>query len=147
MVVRKGKKSRKFRGSRRHGYGYSKQHQGKGHRGGAGNAGLGKRGQQRMTMLYSQGIHHLGRIGAMVSKRGRTHEDAITLRDMDLQLESWASQNIIKKEKDIFVVDLKSLGYDKVVSTGKLNHKIKLVGAVSAEAKKKIEASGGTVSQ
>ena len=145
MVVRKRKHSRKFRGSRRHGYGYSKQHQGKGHRGGKGNAGLGKRGQQNMTKLYSLGIHHLGRTGMLVAKRNVPEQKAITIRDMDLRLEGWASQNAIKKEKDVFIVDLKALGYDKLLSSGNLNHKVKIIGAVSEGAKKKIAASGGTV--
>ncbi len=146
MVVRKQKHSRRFRGSRRHGYGFSKQHQGKGHRGGKGNAGLGKRGQQNATYLYSKHIKHLGRIGAMVARRGRTEQTAITLRDLDLRLEGLLAQNQIKKEKDMFIVNLEALGYKKVVSSGKLNHKIKLIGAVSAEAKQKIESAGGTVS-
>ena len=147
MVMRKQKKSRKFRGSRRHGFGYSKQHQGKGHRGGAGNAGLGKRGQQNMTRLYSLGIHHLGRTGMLVEKRNKIEERAITLKDFDQKLEGWAAQNLAKKEKDVFAIDLKSVGYDKVISNGTINHKVKLTGRASAGAKKKIEAAGGTVSQ
>ncbi|MEK6807760.1 MAG: uL15 family ribosomal protein [Nanoarchaeota archaeon] len=147
MVVKRAKKSKKFHGTRRHGYGFSKQHQGKGHRGGKGNAGLGKRGQQRATLLYSKHIKHLGRIGAMVERRGRTHEEAITLRDIDLRVEGWASKNLVKKEKDVFTIDIEALGYDKVVSSGKINHKIKVIGAVSAEAKKKIEAAGGSAAQ
>jgi len=98
-----------------------------------------------MTKLYSLGIHHLGRTGMLVAKRNVPEQKAITIRDMDLRLEGWASQNAIKKEKDVFIVDLKALGYDKLLSSGNLNHKVKIIGAVSEGAKKKIAASGGTV--
>lgn len=147
MVIRKQKKSRKFRGSRRHGFGYSKQHQGKGHRGGAGRAGSGKRGQQKTTLFYSKGIHPLGRVGMLVERRNRPEEKAITIRDLDQRLEAWLAQGLIQKEKDTFIVNLKKLGYDKLLSSGKLTHKIKLSGVVSEEAKKKVETSGGTTSQ
>ncbi len=145
MVVRKQKHSRKFRGSRRHGYGYSKQHQGKGHRGGKGNAGLGKRGQQNVTRLYSQGIHHLGRTGMLVGKRNVVKQKAITMRDLDLRLDGWAAQNAIKKDNNILIVNLKALGYNKLLSSGNLTHKVKIIGAVSEGARKKVEASGGAV--
>ncbi|MBI2041024.1 MAG: uL15 family ribosomal protein [DPANN group archaeon] len=135
MVIHRKKRSRKFRASRRHGFGFSKQHQGKGHRGGTGlRGGSGKRGQQRMTKFYSEGIHPLGRIGMRVH-RVRDRLPAITTKDLDEHLERWTAEKKVTKSGDIYEVDLAKLGYSKLIKSGGLQHKIKLIGPSSASLK------------
>ena len=54
------------------------------------------------------------------------------------------AQKKIQKEKDTFIVKLDDLGYDKLLGTGKLNHKLIIEAkAFSESAIKKIEESGG----
>ena len=76
-MINKKKKTRKLRGSRTHKYGMGKKQRGAGSRGGRGNAGSGKRGQQRETKLLAKGIKHLGKRG-FKSKRKKSKERYIS---------------------------------------------------------------------
>ncbi len=144
MVIIKKKKSAKQRGTRTHGWGAGKKHRGAGHRGGKGNAGFGKRGQQRLTKAHANKIKTLG--------KRKTHphikkiKKIITIKEIDAKFESWISEKKIKKQKDVFTIDLSELGYDKLLGTGKLYHKLKIhVNECTEIARKKIEALNGTV--
>lgn len=53
MKVKKRKKSSRFRGSHTHGRGGKKKARGKGHRGGVGMSGTGKRADQKKTLILN----------------------------------------------------------------------------------------------
>jgi len=131
MVVRRGKKSRKYRGKRAQGYGTHKKHRGHGSRGGRGLAGMHK---QKWSYTVSKDPFHFGKRGfvrpAAVAKKVR----AINLRE--LQLEAFEAG----KKK----IDLSKLGYDKVLSSGSIDVALEVVAkAFSKKAIEKIEAVGG----
>ena len=62
-----------------------------------------------------------------------------------MQLDRLATQNKIKKEGSTYLVTLSAIGYDKVLGSGEVAHKIKLTGKASAGAIEKIKAAGGEV--
>ena len=144
MVVRRAKKSRRPR-SRTRSWGFGKRHRGKGNRGGAGESGTGKRGQHNVSYYYAKGIKPLGRHGIRVSRRDIKKDIAINIGDLDVQLDRLATQNKIKKEGSTYLVTLSAIGYDKVLGSGEVAHKIKLTGKASAGAIEKIKAAGGEV--
>lgn len=131
------KKIRRMRGSRRHGYG--KHHRGKGNRGGRGNAGRGKRGGQKKPSYREQ---PLGKHGFKTVQK--TFHKAITFRDIEDRLDTWLAHKLVHEENGLIVVDLKKLGFTKLLSQGRLTRKLKIhVPSASKKAVDKIKAAGG----
>ncbi len=147
-MKRRAKKTCKQRGSRTHGWGAGKRHRGKGSRAGTGFAGAGKRGQQKMTMYLAQGGKRvIGYKGMRLFRREKPAK-VINLGEIDARIEKWASENLVKKEKDTYIIDLKSLGYDKVLGTGELSHKVKIIAdSFSESAKKKLGIEDDTMGE
>ena len=144
MVIRRKKKSRKQRGSRTHGWGAGKKHRGAGHRGGRGRAGTGKRGQQKRPRYLARGIKPIGRRGIRVKRREIKIKQPINLKEIEEKLDRWLAEKKAEKEGDVYVINLKKLGYTSVLSEGKLTKKLKIVcDKFSARAKEKIIAAGG----
>lgn len=143
MESRKSKKSRKQRGSRTHGWGAGKKHRGAGNRGGRGMAGIGKRGQQKKTKYYINGKNPIGKQGMQIT-RIRPQAKTINLYQIEASLTKWLTDKKIKKEKDVFIINLKLLGYDKVLGVGKLESKLKITAKIfSKAAAERIKAAGG----
>lgn len=144
MVVRKQKKVLKKRGSRTHGYGASKKHRGGGSRGGRGLAGLHK--HKRMTAIKYMPDHY-GKSGFKRPKKAIEKIKAINLKDLDLKIDKLLKENKIKKTKDGIKINLKQLGFDKLLGKGKVTHKIILEQAkyISKNAKDKIKRAKGKV--
>lgn len=139
MVVKHKKKVRKQRGSRTHGWGL--QHRGKGQKGGAGKGGIKAKQPQRGAWLSQQ----MGKHGFV--KHGRkTIDTIINIRELEQHANQWLASKKAKEEAGAIVVDLKSLGFTKLLSTGKATRKWKIVvpKAVS-EAVEKVKAAGGEV--
>ena len=141
-MIRKGKKRQ--RGSRTHGWGAGKKHRGAGNRGGRGNAGSGKRGAQKKTKYLAHGGKSpLGKHGFQITRQ-RASLNTINVRQIETNLDSWLKEKKIKKEKEVFTINLKTLGYDKVLGVGKLTHKIKVTAkAFSKSAEEKLKSAGG----
>ncbi len=140
MVVNKRKKFSRHRGKSSHGYGAKKKHRGYGSKGGKGKAGSGKRAHQKKpTILKLYGPEYFGKHGF---KRPRFHNKktkTINLKQIEENLDKFAT-----KEHDIFVVDLKKLGYDKVLSEGHITKKLKIMAkSFSKNAIEKIKEAGG----
>jgi len=139
-------KTKKQRGSRTHGWGAGKKHRGAGHRGGRGKAGSGKRGQQKETYYLSKGIKTLG--GRDLLKPKSKPDNIINLGQIEKRIKSWETKKLLKKEKGVTVVDLKKLGYDKLLGYGELKKsKLKIiVDKISLSARKKLgmKVSGGS---
>jgi large subunit ribosomal protein L15 len=142
MAQKNRKINKKMRGSRSCGYGCAKKHRGAGSRGGRGNAGSTKHKQKLMYILGGR----LGKIGFHRHPSLVVAQSIINLDDIDVHIEKWAAEGKAKKTAGGFSVDMSELGYDKVLGSGKLTHKIEIkADSFSESAKKKIAEAGGKV--
>jgi large subunit ribosomal protein L15 len=131
MVVRKKKKSGKFRGSRTHGYGSHKKHRGAGSRGGRGKAGMHKH-KWSSTIKYEP-----DRFG----KRGFKRPSATTKKVNAINVGQLEKVAASKK-----TLNLAEFGYDKVLGSGTISTALDVTAAsFSRGAVKKIEEAGGKV--
>ncbi|NCN38942.1 MAG: 50S ribosomal protein L15 [Candidatus Aenigmarchaeota archaeon CG_4_10_14_0_8_um_filter_37_24] len=141
MVVKRTKKILKKRGHRTVGYGAGKKHRGSGSRGGVGMAGLHKHKRMRALKYMPD---HFGKRGFKRPQKMIKIQKIINIKQLDPQIDKLLKEKKIQKEKDTFIVKLDDLGYDKLLGTGKLNHKLIIEAkAFSESAIKKIEESGG----
>jgi len=123
------RKTRWYRGSRTHGYGRVGQHRKSGDRGGYGLAGLRK--HKRFYMMKYM-PDHFGKHG-FVSRFKRKRSISIS------DLESFVNKGITK-------INLIELGYDKLVSKGKISVPVEVITKEATErAINKIESVGGKV--
>ena len=128
-------------GSRTRGRGHKKG-RGAGLRGGRGNAGCHK----TKRIMYER----VGRVwGAHGFKRPKTvvmANNAINLKVLEESAADWIDQGNASKKGKTISVDLKKMGYDKLLGTGVPSQAYKItVGAASAKAVEKIEAAGGEI--
>ncbi len=150
----KPKKNKNQRGGKTHGWGSKKKHRGAGNRGGRGNAGSGKRADQKKPAYWNSAItkkagqkrgqNYFGKYGFGMGKRSNLA--VITVRDLSSQLPVWASEKKVEFKGGVYTVDLTALGIDKLLGTGQ----VKVKAAVTVEtatlgAIEKIEAAGGSV--
>lgn len=138
-MARRTSKIRKLRGSRTHGRGAGKRNRGKGSRGGYGWGGVGKRGSHKMTRALTElGRKSIGYTGMRLARR-QLNTEVINLGQIEERLDSWIKAGTAKKEGDAYVIDLTALGYDKLLGTGELKHKLKInVSQMSESAKSKL---------
>ena len=121
------RKSRRYRGSRTHGYGQIGQHRHSGSRGGHGNAGLHK---HKWSWLIKNDPDHFGRDpfrppGYQKPKRWANVGDLDTLA----------------RGKSL---DLTSMGIEKLLGSGSVKGAYEVtVGSFTKRAQAKIEAAGG----
>lgn len=129
-MKKKRKKIVKLRGSKTHGYGSKKKHRGGGSKGGRGRAGSFK---HKKVLMRKLGLIENKRGFVSLKKKGIKPEvRAINLKD------------IVKIAKDKKEIDLKELGFDKVLGKGNLEKPITIKARFfSNKAKEKIEAAGG----
>ncbi|MBS7645145.1 MAG: uL15 family ribosomal protein [Candidatus Bathyarchaeia archaeon] len=136
------RKVRKLRGSRTHGWGVSGQHRGIGMRGGHGKAGWCK---HKWTFTVKYGRDRIGKKGF----RNPTSEDLRVLNlsqleDLIHRLE--ASDERLSMRGDKYFIDLKALGYDKLLGKGRIETPVIVsVPGCSAKAREKLEEIGGAV--
>ncbi|MBU0461236.1 MAG: 50S ribosomal protein L15, partial [Nanoarchaeota archaeon] len=142
MSFHKRKKNSRQRAGTTHGWGAMKKHRGSGNRGGVGMAGSGKRGDSIKPLLWKNkryfGIH------GFASRFKKLN--AINLEQIDDNAESWAKKGKIEKKENAYTVDLKKLGYDKLLGTGKVTKKLEIsVDHASPGAVEKVKKAGGSV--
>ena len=143
MVVRTKGKSNKMRASRTHGWGSPKKHRGSGSRGGVGNAGRGKKGQQMMTLMHNIGFK-LGKSGFVKPPSTVWVDKTINIGLIDSSIQKFLDSKIAKKAKDAVEINVSSLGCTKVLGSGKVTTKLIVIAKkFSSSAKAKIEAAGG----
>jgi large subunit ribosomal protein L15 len=132
------RKSRRQRGSRYCGWGQVGQHRQAGSRGGIGGAGKHKHFFIRTVIEEPD---HFGHDPFNSFNRNLVHR-WINIRDLDGVFAKHGKAD----EKGKVVLDLTSLGYDKLLGGGKINaaYAIK-IAKISEAAKTKIEAAGGEV--
>ncbi len=140
MVIRRRKKVVRQRGSGTHGWGSKKKHRGAGSRGGRGNAGRGKRGEQNKPSIWKN-TKYLGKYGFKIKKRKNVR--SINVSDIEKGI---STKFDLKEKSGFIVVNLKELGYDKLLGSGKVTKKFKITASsASKSAVEKINKAGGEV--
>ncbi len=143
MTVNKRKKVVKYRGSKTHGGGSMKKRRGAGHRGGRGAAGSGKRADQKKPSIWKG--KYFGKHG-FKSKSSKSISP-ININYIERNIEKLCSQKLISKENGFFSVNLEKIGFNKLLSTGKVTNKYKIkVSYASKRAIEKIRSNGGEIS-
>ncbi|TBR07626.1 MAG: 50S ribosomal protein L15 [Candidatus Nitrosotenuis sp.] len=131
------RKTRKFRGSRTHGWGQIGQHRASGHKGGLGQSGLHK---HLYSTLLKFDPDHFGH-----DSTHPPHPNIIkkwaSVRDLD---DLYAKHG--KLEGNRKMIDLTGLGYDKLLGGGQVkNAYLVKVEQYTASAEDKIKKVGGEV--
>ena len=133
---RKGKRNRKFNGTRNHGKGNAKNRRGKGGKGGWGRAGTHKHRFTYMTVYERHWMHHGGRFG-FANQNAPAELEVINLYEID-QL---ARNGKIEKREGKLTFDFEG----KVLGTGSITVPITVRAlAFSEKAKEKLKACGGS---
>jgi len=130
-----------FKNSRTRGRGHKKG-RGAGLRGGRGNAGCHK----TKRIMYER----VGRVwGAHGFKRPQTvvmANSAINLNVIEENASEWVNQGNATKKGKTISIDLKKMGYDKLLGTGVPSQAYNItISAASAKAVEKVEAAGGEI--
>lgn len=137
------KKNSRHRGSWTHGHGEKKKHRGAGSRGGRGNAGSGKRGDAKKPS-YWKIKNYVGKHG--FTNPNKTLKITATIAQLNVNLKYLIEQGMTKQEGNMYVIDLSTLGVDKLVGTGNPKFAFKLsVSYATESAVEKIKAAGGEV--
>ncbi len=131
---RKTKKFRKIRGistSR----GNSKRARGAGNRGGRGKAGYGKRAGHKKTKLRSEPSIKKDKGFTSIKKVKNFHPKTINVGDLDKLSYKIGNE-----------IDLKKLGYDKLLAKGQIRNKLIIkTDNFTKSAKEKVEKAGGKI--
>jgi large subunit ribosomal protein L15 len=133
----KERKTRKMRGSRTHGYGRIGQHRD------AGSKGQRKVGRHKHLWSYvaTHEPDYFGKHGFTSPQSLKRKENTINIAKLDE-----ISQLSTEKEKGKAHVNLTSLGYTKLLGTGKITKPLTVtVPACSKTAEEKIKKAGGQV--
>ncbi len=142
----KRKKVLKQRGSKTHGYGAMKKHRGAGSRGGRGMAGTGKRGDAKKPSVQKN-KKYFGKYGFKSLKNKKSKQlKKINIEMLEEQLPKLLKKKKAEKKGDIIFIDLKKLGYNKLLGSGKSKSKLEInVNYASKKAVEKIQKVGGKV--
>ncbi|RMD66151.1 50S ribosomal protein L15 [Candidatus Pacearchaeota archaeon] len=146
-MAKKTKKARKRRGSHTHGRGFKKKGRGKGHRGGVGMAGTGKRADQKKTLVLKlYGKKYFGKDKALRRKqKPRLPEISLSqiLRNLDTLVKRGSAQ---QSGKDAFKLSFPNHKLLVGKLEGGLDKKLEIaVRECSARAKELVEKAGGKV--
>jgi large subunit ribosomal protein L15 len=144
MVVNRRKKNSRQRGSKTHGWGSMKKHRGAGNKGGSGRAGSGKRADSKKPSLWTD-KRYFGKHG--FTKKGIAERiTPINIDYLEQKLPLLLSKKLVSQENDVYTVDLKKIGFNKLLSSGKVTKKFRItVPYASKRAVEKIKKRGGEV--
>ena len=134
----KQRKTRKMRGSRTHGYGRIGQHRD------AGSKGHRKVGRHKHLWSYVTTYEpdYFGKKGFTSPQSLKRKENTINIAKLDEIYQKLSAKN----EKGKTHVNLTSLGYTKLLGTGKITKPLTVtVPACSKTAEEKIKKAGGQV--
>lgn len=132
------RETRKKRGSRTHGYGRVGQHRD------GGSKPNRKSGRQKHKWSYVIRYEpdYFGKKGFTSPRSLRQKANVINVG----QLEEIAEQFSVEKEKGKFFIDLSSLGYTKLLGTGRITKPLIVnVASCSKSAGEKIKEAGGQI--
>ncbi len=143
MVVNKRRKFTRQRASG-HGWGAKKKHRGGGSRGGKGNAGSGKRSWAKAPAKGGWKKMELGKHGFV--NKNPTKVKAVNLKFIENNLQNLIAQKLVSEEKGVYNIELKKLGFNKVLGTGKLTKKLKITADyASKKALESVKKAGGEI--
>ncbi len=143
MVVRRKKKSRYMRGSRTHGYGSIGQHRKSGSRGGRGAAGLHK---HKWSWIVKYFPDWFGKHGFTRPVTLRTEVRSINVGELNEMVKELELRGELKHENGMYVIDLASLGINKLLGRGRIERKVKvIVYSATERAVSKVREAGGEV--
>jgi large subunit ribosomal protein L15 len=141
MRRQRTKRSR-IRGSRTAFTGSRQNYRGKGHHGGRGMAGTGKRAGQKKLWVLKYSPDYFGKHGF---RSRRKKIKTINVGIINNKIDKLVKEGMARKEKDGFEVNLK--GY-KILSSGKVTKKLFIkASGFSEKVKDKIEKAGGSISK
>ena len=144
MQTKRSKRSRIRAAKVTAGHGHKKKNRGAGHRGGRGKSGGGKRGNFKLEKLLMAGKKRIGKHGFTSLKKEIT---TINLSELQHKLNSLVLSGKISLSKDVYEIDLKNLGFQKLLSKGNVYHKMNIKTSLATpDAIKKVEEKGGKVS-
>ncbi len=133
------RKTRKMRGSHTHGYGSKKKHRGGGSHGGKGYADTE---DHKISYVLRKAPRHLGYKGFVPKNTKETK----VINLIDVNRIALASTSTAGKAEEKIKINLRELGFDKLLATGKLTRPVDIiVESFSKSAKEKVEASGGSI--
>ena len=133
MPVNKRKKVSRQRGSHTHGWGAMKKHRGAGNRGGKGYSGTGKRADSIKPLIWKAVKHSR-------KKKSRSVNIAFIEQHMD----GYLARNVAKKEGDAYVLNIKDIGYRKLLAGYGATRKLKITAPSSSKkAAADIAKAGG----
>ena len=136
------KRSEKFRGMRTHGHGRNAR-RGHGKRGGVGNAGSFT---HRFIKVYKENPRYFGMHGFKRAPELIERKNTINLSEIQDRFDTLMENGYIKKEGETYVLDLNSMGVDKLLGSGSLKVPMKIiVSEASEKAIEKVKSAGGEV--
>jgi large subunit ribosomal protein L15 len=118
-------------------------HRGSGQKGGAGNAGTGKKANAKAPRpgLWTKQL--MGKYG-FVPKGPRIIDVVINLRDLEDKLPRFLKYKVAVESAGAVSIDLAKAGYTKVLGSGNVRRKWKITAArASPDAVEKVKAAGG----
>ncbi len=140
MVVRRDRKVRRQRGSRLYGWGQVGQHRKSGMRGGYGAAGFHK---HKWSYVVKYEPDHFGKDGFV---RPAAVTDDVRAINVGAVASIIHGMVLSQDEKGRAVLDMPSMGIDKLLGGGKIDFPIVIkVSGTTALAKKKVAEAGGEV--
>ncbi len=141
MVVRRRRKVRRQRGGRTYGRGCAKRGRGSGEKGGKGRSG-GHKQKWSYTLRYMP--KYFGKHGFTRLPKVNRKVNAINIGELDERLEEFLQQGIAKREEERIVVDIRKLGFERVLGGGHITRPIEVVAKeFVGSAKRKLEEAGG----
>ena len=143
MTVRFRKKSRKYRGSRSHGWGKTKKHKKSGIRGGVGKAAPKSHHWLQVITGKREPIGKRGFIRPPVTVE---KVKAVNVSQLEAMIPTLLKKNKITKENNAYKIDLAQLSYNKLLGQGKVTLPLEItVESASERAVEKVEQAGGKV--
>ena len=131
------------RGTRNCGWGNTQKHRGAGSRGGRGMAGSNK---QNWTYVSKYLPGYFGRRGFKRPDKILKDDVTINVGDIDSRIMKFVAEGKAKETGGKYVIDLTSLGFDKLLGSGKVTHALEIkVEKSSPSAVEKIKEAGGNV--
>ena len=147
MPITHRKKSRKMQANRTRGYGTIGAHRAKGVKGGTGlTTGKFKHKWTYYLKMRAEGFPgpdgDKWRIGYTGFKRPQKMlriyaVNAINIKDVELNLDKWLEDGKVEKKGTTYIVDLKSLNYNKLLGSGNVTKPMEIT--VEKASKKAIE--------
>ena len=129
------RKTRKFRGSRNHGWGQVGQHRASGHKGGLGQSGMLKHHFSTMLKDFPDHFGH----SSLNPPTSNIIKKWASVRDLDDLYLQYG-----KEENDKKILDLKALGFDKLLGGGQVKNAYSIkIDQFTSKAEDKVKTAGG----